>query len=119
MMIDTHRLWNFSRGAIGRAKGRFLAGSSNSDLAVRFLLRQLMFRTHARIAGQPQLNAFMKRSIARVPALDRRLRALIRTDGASRLHAAQMYAAFVDMDDLTPRARQVYHDLVKSVMREQ
>lgn len=108
-MIGAHGFWNYWRLAIGRIKRRFVVWAGAMSLPS--VPRRIMFRVHTNIAGRPQLNAFMKQSVARFPPLDRRLRAVVRTEGAS--------PAQIEWADLTPHARQVYLDLVDAVRRYQ
>jgi hypothetical protein len=83
----------------------------------RSLVRQVMFRAHTHIAGRPHLDAFIKQSLARVPLLDRRLRAVVRTQRQSRFQAIP--ATRVATADLTPRAYRVYLDLVRALKHGQ
>ncbi len=80
------------------------------------VVRRATFGVYKYVAGRPQLNAFMKRSIARLPFLDRPLRAIIRIEREiereSRFQPIPPPASHVDVADLTPRAHQVYLDLV-------
>jgi len=82
----------------------------------RSLVRQAMFRAHTRIAGRPHLDAFVKQSLARVPLLDRRLRAAVRRAREDRYQAIPTR---VGAADLTPRALGVYLDLMRALKHGQ
>ena len=85
----------------------------------RSLVRQAMFRARTYIAGRPQLDAFVKQSFARVPLLDRRLRAAVRSERENRYQAIPVRATRISTADLTPRAHQVYLDLMKALKHGQ
>jgi hypothetical protein len=83
----------------------------------RSVVRWAIFRVYTYIAGRPQLNAFVKRSIAQFPPLDRRLQAITQTEWARQFQAAPTHATHVA--DLTPRAYRVYLDLVRALKHGQ
>lgn len=85
----------------------------------RSLVRQAMFRAHTHIAGRPQLDAFIKQFLARVPLLDRRLRAAVRREHESRFQAIPTRATRGGAADLTPRTLRVYLDLMKALKHGQ
>jgi hypothetical protein len=128
-MAPTIRIRESHRGLFGRERGAGTQGPHNMHwnisasrlsayrriLSFGSIVRRAMFRVYKHIAGRPQLNAFMKRSIARLPFLDRRLRAIIRTERESRFQPVPTPTAHVDVADLTPRAHQVYLDLVRAL----
>ena len=74
-----------------------------------------MFRVRTYIAGRPHLDAFTKQIIARLPFLDRRVRAAVRAQCEDRFQAIPVRAESVSETDLTPRARQVYLDLMSAL----
>ena len=71
-----------------------------------------MFRVASRLAAQAQLYAFVKQAVARVPFLDRRLRAIIRMEGLSAKARAER---IIDVSDLTPHGHQVYLELLRAI----
>jgi len=85
----------------------------------RRLVRQTLLRAHTRIAGRPQLDAFVKQSLARVPLLDRRLRAAVRRAREDQYQAIPVRATRIGTADLTPRALRVYLDLMKALKHGQ
>jgi hypothetical protein len=85
----------------------------------RSLVRQAMFRAHTRIAGRPHLDALVKQSLARIPLLDRRLRAAVRRAREDRYQAIPVRATRIGAADLTPRALRVYLDLMKALKHGQ
>jgi len=85
----------------------------------RSLVRQAMFRAHTRIAGRPHLDALVKQSMARIPLLDRRLRAAVRRAREDRYQAIPVRATRIGAADLTPRALRVYLDLMKALKHSQ
>ncbi len=97
--------WNISASRLSAYRG---------ILSFDSVARRAIFRVYEYMAGRPRLNAFIKPSIARLPFLDRRLRAIIRTERESRFQVPAR-AAYVDVADLTPRAHQVYLDLVRAL----
>ena len=84
-------------------------------ISFRSVVRRAMFRVRTYIAGRPQLDAFVKQSFARVPLLDRRLRAAVRSEREDRYQAIPVRATRIGAADLTPRAHQVYLDLVRAL----
>jgi hypothetical protein len=85
----------------------------------RSLMRRAMFRARTYIAGRPHLDAFTKQSIARIPLLDRRVRAAVRDEREDRFQAIPVRAIRFGTADLTPRALQVYLDLMKALKHGQ
>ena len=83
----------------------------------RSVVRWAIFRVYTYIAGRPQLNAFVKRPITQFPRLDRRLQTITRTEWARQLQTAPTRATHVA--DLTPRAKQVYLDIMRALKRVQ
>ncbi len=81
----------------------------------RNLARRAMFRARAYIAGRPHLDAFTKDIIARVPLLDRRVRAVVRAEREDRYQAIPVRATRIGTADLTPWAHKVYLDLVRAL----
>jgi hypothetical protein len=81
------------------------------------LARRAMFSARTYIAGRPQLYALAKLALARVPLLDRRLRAVVRTEREGRIQAIPAGARRAA--DLTPRAHRVYLDLMKALKHGQ
>jgi hypothetical protein len=81
----------------------------------RSLVRRGMFRARTYIAGRPQLDAFAKQSFARVPLLDRRLRAAVRAEREDRFQAIPVRATRIGVADLTPRAYRVCLDLQRAL----
>lgn len=79
------------------------------------LARRAMFRARTYIAGRPRLDAFVKQSVARIPLLDRRVRAAVRDERGDRFQAIPVSAIRFGTADLTPRALQVYLDLMKAL----
>ena len=75
-----------------------------------------MFCARTYIAGRPQLDAFTKQSIARIPLLDRRVRAAVRRAREDRYQAIPTR---VGAADLTPRALRVYLDLMRALKHGQ
>jgi len=102
--------WNIRAGRRSAYRGILSFGS---------VARRAIFRVHKYIAGRPQLNTFVKRSTARLPFLDSPLRAIIRTERDRRFQPDPTRAAHADVADLTPRAHQVYLDLVRALRSEQ
>ena len=84
-------------------------------ISFRSVVRRAMFRVRTYIAGRPQLDAFVKQSFARVPPLDRRLRAAVRSEREDRYQAIPVRATRISTADLTPWAHQVYLDLVRAL----
>ncbi len=78
-----------------------------------------MFRARTYIAGRSHLDAFTKQIIARVPLLDRWVRATVRAEREDRYQAIPVSARRLGVADLTPRAHQVYLDLMKALNRGQ
>jgi len=91
--------------------------SRERAISIRSVVRRAMSRIYAYIAARPHLDAFVKQSVARVPLLDRRLRAAVRTQRQSRFQAIP--ATRVGAADLTPRALRVYLDLMKALKHGQ
>ena len=79
------------------------------------LARRAMFSARTYIAGRPHLDAFIKDIIARVPLLDRRVRAVVRAEREDRYQAISVRATRIGAADLTPRAHQVYLDIVRAL----
>jgi hypothetical protein len=77
--------------------------------------RQLIFHLRVSIAARPRLNALIVAVLERVPILNGRLRTIIQTERASQDHAAQMPTRPVDPSELSPRAHQVYSDLIQAL----
>jgi hypothetical protein len=84
-------------------------------ISIRAVTRRAMFRARTYIAGRPDLDAFTKQIIARVPFLDRRVRAVVRAEREDRYQAIPVRATRIGAADLTPRAHQVYLDLVRAL----
>ena len=78
-----------------------------------------MSRIYVYIAARPHLDAFVKQSVARVPLLDRRLRAAVRRAREDRYQAIPVRATRIGAADLTPRALRVYLDLMKALKHGQ
>lgn len=81
------------------------------EISIRSVARRATFHVARRLAAQAQLYAVAKHAAARVPFLDRRLRAIIRTGGLDARNRAER---IVDVADLTPHAHQVYGDLLRA-----
>jgi len=81
-------------------------------MSVRSAARRAVFLIARRLMQHAQLYAFAKQSIARVPFLDRRLRAIVRTGG---LDAQARAEHIIDVADLTPHGHQVYLELVRAI----
>lgn len=81
-------------------------------LSFRSAARRVVFGIARRLMQHAQLYAFAKQSIARVPFLDRRLRAIIRT---GRQDAEDRAERMIDVSDLTPHAHQVYLELLRAI----
>jgi len=79
------------------------------------IVRRAMFRARTYIAGRPHLDAFTKQFIARIPLLDRRVRAAVRAEREDRFQAIPARATRVSVADLTPRAHRVYLDLKRAL----
>jgi hypothetical protein len=88
--------------------------SRERAISIRSVVRRAMSRIYAYIAARPHLDAFVKQSVARVPLLDRRLRAVVWAEREERFQAIPVRARRVSAADLTPRAHQVYLDLVRA-----
>ncbi|HMK69404.1 MAG TPA: hypothetical protein VK442_00385 [Xanthobacteraceae bacterium] len=83
---------------------------------IRRFWRRAIIRLGQRLATRPHLYDFAKLLIAQVPALDRWLRAIVRAEYLS----AQALAERIDpvkVADLTPRAHQVYLELLGAIKR--
>ncbi len=83
------------------------------------LVRRVLFRVGTYIAGRPQLDAFVKQSFARVPLLDRRLRAAVRREREDGFQAIPVRARRLSVADLPPRGHRVYLDLMKALKHGQ
>lgn len=81
-------------------------------ISIRPIARRAVFRVARRLMRHVQLYALAKQSIARVPFLDRWLRAIIRT---GELDAQARAERIVDVADLTPHGHQVYLDLLSAI----
>ncbi len=84
-------------------------------ISCRSIMRRAMFRARTYIAGRPHLDAFIKDVIAGVPLLDRRVRAVVRSEREDRYQAIPVRATRIGAAELTPRAHQVYLDLVRAL----
>lgn len=85
------------------------------SVSIRPIAQRAVFRARTYIASRPHLDAFTKQIIARVPFLDRRVRAAVRAEREDRFQAIPVRAKRAGAADLTPRAHQVYLDLVKAL----
>ncbi len=81
-------------------------------ISIRPTARRAVLRVVRGLRRHAQLYALAKRSIARVPFLDRWLRAIIRT-GEVDAHARA--ERIVDVADLTPHGHHVYLDLLSAI----
>ncbi len=81
-------------------------------LSFRSAARRAVFHIARRLMQHAQLYAFAKQSIARVPFLDRRLRAVIRSGGLDVQDRAER---IIDVADLTPHGHQVYLELLGAI----
>jgi hypothetical protein len=83
---------------------------------IRRIWRRVIFRFGQHVATWPYLYTFAKQVIARVPFIDRRLRAIVRAELLSARVLAERIDP-LDVADLTPRAHQVYLELLGAIKR--
>jgi hypothetical protein len=86
---------------------------------LRGLARSAIFHVGRYIITRPRLNTFAKRSLARFPSLDGRVRAIVWTEGARHFQLPRADAAPLDLANLTPRVHRVYLDLVTEIKNAQ
>lgn len=89
-----------------------MAAADPSLIPIRSIGRRAFYRFRIFVAARPLLDTMAKGLLAPFPSLDRRLRTTIRTERASQFQAR---TERLTVDDLPPRARQIYFDLVGAI----
>jgi len=79
---------------------------------MRSQLRSLLFQLNGYIAARTALNAFAKRTLRFFPQANQLLQLAVHKEREIRSQETQGRAELVTVDDLSPRALQVYLDLV-------
>jgi hypothetical protein len=84
--------------------------------SIPLLARKVIFRFRATVAARPHVYACVKRAVAFIPFLDRRLRIAVSRELVTKAQSPIPQAgAKLSLTDLTPRAREVYVDLIKAL----
>jgi hypothetical protein len=89
-----------------------MATADPPPTAIRSVAYGALYRIRIFFAARPYLDAVAKRLLAPFPSLDRRLRTTIRMERANQFQAR---SERLSVDDLPPRARQIYMELVRAV----
>lgn len=85
---------------------------------MRSTVRRVIFGFRGYIAGRPRLDAFVRQSLARVPPLDKGLRAIVRRERLIPNRTAEVLSRREEgsVADLSPRDRRVYLDSVQRII---
>jgi len=87
-------------------------GTADPPTPIRSAACGALYRIRVFLAARPHLDAMAKRLLAPFPSLDRRLRTTIRIQRANQFQAR---SERLSVDDLPPRARRIYFDLVREI----
>jgi len=85
---------------------------STDPSPLRSVASGVLYRIRIFFAARPHLDAMAKCLLAPFPSLDRRLRTTIRMVRANQFQAR---SERLGVDDLPPRARQIYLELVRAI----